>query len=148
MSVDFLHRSPRKATTLFYYFKIYYIFLKTKLPRRVEPGINNLGEGLFSQFLALSSASVTLSQPYLPSGHVWVSPWVRRLTATPGRIVFALLRIACSPQVAPHPSSQRRSYFRLPGTGISRRRTFASQIAPAPRRTDPHKMRISSFLPL
>ncbi|MBW2306275.1 MAG: FAD-binding protein, partial [Deltaproteobacteria bacterium] len=37
--------------------------------------------------------------------------------------------------VAPHPASQRRSYLRLPGAGISRRRTFTSQIAPADRRT-------------
>ena len=39
----------------------------------------------------------------------------RRIT---GRIVFVILRTACSPPVAPHPASRRRSYLRLPGLGI------------------------------
>jgi len=46
------------------------------------------------------------------------SPWMRRLAAPQGRIVFVILRTACSPPVALHPASQRRSYLRLPGLGI------------------------------
>ena len=44
---------------------------------------------------------------------VWVSPLTSRLTTTPGRIEFVLLRTARSPPVAPHPASRRRSYGRL-----------------------------------
>jgi hypothetical protein len=66
---------------------------------------------------------------------VWTSPLMRRLVATYGRNVFALLRTASSPQVALHPASRRRSYLWLSGVGISRERTCTSQIAPAPRRT-------------
>jgi hypothetical protein len=66
---------------------------------------------------------------------VWTSPLMRRLVATYGRNVFALLRTASSPPVALHPASRRRSYLRLSGVGTSRERTFTSQIAPAPRRT-------------
>jgi len=43
---------------------------------------------------------------------------MRRLAAPQGRIVFVILRTACSPPVAPHPASQRRSYLRLPESGI------------------------------
>ena len=46
------------------------------------------------------------------------SPCMRRLAAPQGRIVFVILRTACSPPVAPHPASQRRSYLRLPRLGI------------------------------
>src|SRR5208337_1967350 len=66
---------------------------------------------------------------------VWTSPLMRRLAATYGRNVFALLRTASSPRVALHPASRRRSYLWLSGVGISRERTCTSQIAPAPRRT-------------
>ena len=70
-----------------------------------------------------------------PASPVWTSPLMRRLAATYGRNVFALLRTASSPRVALHPASRRRSYLRLSGVGISRERTCTSQIAPAPRRT-------------
>jgi len=43
---------------------------------------------------------------------------MRRLAAPQGRIVFVILRTACSPPVAPHPASQRRSYLRLPESSI------------------------------
>ena len=43
---------------------------------------------------------------------------MRRLAAPQGRIVFVILRTACSPPVALHPASQRRSYLRLPESGI------------------------------
>lgn len=66
---------------------------------------------------------------------VRASPLMSRLAASPGRIVFALLRTAISPPVALHPASRRRSYLRLSREGISRERTSTSQIAPAPRRT-------------
>ena len=58
-----------------------------------------------------------------------------RLVATPGRIVFVILRTTGSFTVALHPASRQRSYFQLPGKGISRKRTFTSSIAPASRRT-------------
>jgi hypothetical protein len=66
---------------------------------------------------------------------VWASPSMSRLAETQGRNVFAVLRTASSPPVSLHPASRRRSYLRLSGVGISRERTFTSQIAPAPRRT-------------
>ena len=46
------------------------------------------------------------------------SPCTRRLAAPQGRIVFVILRTACSPPVALHPASQRHSYLRLPKLGI------------------------------
>jgi hypothetical protein len=46
------------------------------------------------------------------------SPCMRRLAAPQGRIVFVILRTACSPPVALHPASQQRSYLRLPKSGI------------------------------
>src|SRR5208337_2939970 len=72
---------------------------------------------------------------------VWTSPLMRRLAATYGRNVFALLRTASSPRVALHPASRRRSYLWLSGVGTSRERTCTSQIAPAPRRTHPGESR-------
>ena len=67
---------------------------------------------------------------------VWTSPLMSRLVTTYGRIVFVFLRTAVSSPVALHPASRRRSFLRLPGASISRKRTCTSQIAPAPRRTD------------
>jgi hypothetical protein len=52
------------------------------------------------------------------------SPCMRRLAAPQGRIVFVILRTACSPPVALHPASQRRSYLRLQGVGILPREDF------------------------
>ena len=46
------------------------------------------------------------------------SPWKSRLVATHRRIGFVILRTASSPPVAPHPASQRRSYFQLQGLGL------------------------------
>src|SRR3989304_7921785 len=43
---------------------------------------------------------------------------MRRLAAPQGRIVFVILRTASSPPVAPHPASRRRSFLRLPRSGI------------------------------
>jgi len=83
-----------------------------------------------------------------PSSPVWVSPLMRRLTATYGRNVFALLRTASSPPVALHPASRRRSYLRLSEEGISRKRTCTSQIAPAPRRTHSGGSRNPDFFQL
>jgi hypothetical protein len=55
---------------------------------------------------------------------------------------FVILQTACSPPVAPHLASRRRSYLRLPGAGISWERTCTSLCAPASRRTG------SGFRPL
>ncbi len=53
---------------------------------------------------------------------VWTSPRMSWLVETHGRIVFVIiLRTACSPPVALHPASRRRSYLQLPGVDISRR---------------------------
>jgi len=49
--------------------------------------------------------------------------------------VFVILRTACSPRVASHPTSRRRSYLWLPGASISRDGTFTRLMAPAARRT-------------
>jgi len=59
--------------------------------------------------------TLPLSVDGFPSrwGRVWVSPFPSRLTATPGRIAFVILRTGRSPPVAPHPASRRRSYVRL-----------------------------------
>lgn len=46
------------------------------------------------------------------------SPCMRWLAAPQGRIVFVILRTACLPPVALHPSSRRRGYLRLLGSGI------------------------------
>ncbi len=48
--------------------------------------------------------------PCPTGGSVWVSPFASRLTATPGRIEFVILRTGRSPSVALHPASRRRSY--------------------------------------
>jgi hypothetical protein len=93
---------------------------------------------LVSDRLTLCSVGVSLTSRRpraLARVPVWTSPLMRRLVATYGRNVFALLRTASSPPVAPHPASRRRSYLQLSGVGISRERTCTSQIAPAPRRT-------------
>ncbi len=81
------------------------------------------------------STSVTGS-PVASAFRVWTSPCIRRLVATYGRIEFVILRTACSPPVALHPASLRRSYLQLSGMSIPRERTFTSLIAPAPGRTD------------
>ena len=81
------------------------------------------------------STSVTGS-PVASAFRVWTSPCIRRLVATYGRIVFVILRAACSLPAALHPASQRRSYLQLSGMSIPRERTFTSLIAPAPGRTD------------
>jgi hypothetical protein len=48
-----------------------------------------------------------------PCPRVWVSHSGRRLTATPGRIAFVILRTDGSPPVALDPASRRRRYLRL-----------------------------------
>jgi hypothetical protein len=58
-----------------------------------------------------------------------------RRNARPYRV--RSLRTACSSSVAPHTASRQRSYFRLPGVDISRKRTFTFLIARASRRTIP-----------
>ena len=47
------------------------------------------------------------------SSKVWASPFPSRLTVTIGRIEFVVLRTSFSPPVAPHHTSQCRSYVRL-----------------------------------
>ncbi len=70
------------------------------------------------------------------------SPCMRRLAAPQGRIVFVILRTACSPPVALHPASQRRSYLRLPRSGIISEEDFhllnraCSQAHSFPRRRE------------
>ena len=44
---------------------------------------------------------------------VWASPLTCRLADHSGRIEFVILRTGLSPSVAPHPASQRRSFFRF-----------------------------------
>ena len=60
--------------------------------------------------------------PRYPSAHrashsasewVWASPLTCRLAEHSGRIEFVILRTGLSPPVAPHPASQRRSFFRF-----------------------------------
>jgi hypothetical protein len=43
----------------------------------------------------------------------WASPLVGRFATTTSRIEFVILRTSCSPPVASHPVSRRRSYVRL-----------------------------------
>lgn len=48
------------------------------------------------------------------------SPCMSRLVAVPRRIEFVILRTDCSPPVALHPASRRRSYLRLRSCGLLR----------------------------
>src|SRR3990172_5934652 len=67
---------------------------------------------------------------------------MRRLAAPQGRIVFVILRTASSPPVAPHPASRRRSFLRLPRSGIISEEDFhllsraCSQAHSFPRRRE------------
>ena len=58
-----------------------------------------------------------ITQPFsvtsIPPKRVWISPFFGRLVARTGRIGFVILRTGCSPPVALHPASRRRSYLRL-----------------------------------
>jgi len=47
------------------------------------------------------------------SRSVRASPFPSRLATTSGRFGFVILRTGCSPPVASHPASRRRSYVRL-----------------------------------
>ena len=63
-----------------------------------------------------SLSHATPQRGWLPSPGgeaVWVSPFASKLTATPGRIEFVILRTGRSPPVALHLASLRRSYSRL-----------------------------------
>ncbi len=59
----------------------------------------------------------------------------RRLATTTGRIEFVILRTSCSPPVALHPASRRRSYFQLQGSDNALARTFTLQIRSTRKRT-------------
>lgn len=54
------------------------------------------------------------------SGVFQASSSPRRLADMPRRVEFVILRTASSPTVAPHITSQRRSYLRLRGLGLPR----------------------------
>ena len=106
-----------------------------RFTRRDLPGIPSPNTRRALPSLLRCSTSVTGS-PVASAFRVWTSPCIRRLVATYGRIVFVILRAACSLPAALHPASQRRSYLQLSGMSIPRERTFTSLIAPAPGRTD------------
>ncbi len=70
---------------------------------------------------------------------VWGSPLARRLPDRLGRIRFVILRTGRSPPVAPHPSSRRRSYFRLQVRNGNLVGTCTPPIKRLRRRTSPRR---------
>ena len=65
------------------------------------------------------------------------SPWACKLPDRLGRIRFVILRTGHSPPVASHPSSRRRSYFRLQVRNVNLMGTFTPPINRLQRRTSP-----------
>jgi hypothetical protein len=86
-------------------------FTRRDLPRIPSPTTQH---ALSSLYRCPSSATDAHVQHFMGQA----SPCMRRLAAPQGRIVFVILRTACSPPVALHPASQQRSYLRLPKSGI------------------------------
>jgi len=63
----------------------------------------------------------------------WASPLASRLATMSGRIEFVIiLRTGCSPLVALHPASRRRSYVRIQSSDPTLTRTFTSPIQSTP----------------
>ena len=112
---------------------------QVSLVHMTRPSLHSVTNHLTRSTIALLMPSQRDGLPGATSdsvtAQVWASHTASRLAATPGRIVFVILRTTGSFTVALHPASRQRSYFQLPGEGISRKRTFTSQITPASRRT-------------
>ena len=77
------------------------------LPFRLQPPI-----APYHRFSTLPLSLIGFLLPFF-SSKVWASPFPSRLTVTTGRIEFVVLRTSFSPPVAPHHTSQCRSYVRL-----------------------------------
>src|SRR3989337_192881 len=77
------------------------------LPFRLQPPI-----APYHRFSTLPLSLIGFLLPFF-SSKVWASPFPSRLTVTIGRIEFVVLRTSFSPPVAPHHTSQCRSYVRL-----------------------------------
>jgi len=85
--------------------------------------------------------AATLLPKIAPTGDgvIWASPLGGRLATTTGRIEFVIiLRTNCSPPVASHPASRRRSYVRLQSSDQTLTRTLTSRIRSTRTRT-PHR---------
>src|SRR3990167_3100504 len=77
------------------------------LPFRLQPPI-----APYHRFSTLPLSLIGFLLSFF-SSKVWASPFPSRLTVTTGRIEFVVLRTSFSPPVAPHHTSQCRSYVRL-----------------------------------